>query len=198
MVKSDKSWLQKFRESESSTSIVFGAIVVVVVGILLFNYSKSNPSISNLGEATESASVLSPTGMQLPATYTVVNGDTLWAIAAKYYGQGEKWTELVKENNITANGQVEVGQVLRVPVLETEATPVVVAEPTAAPVAEETKTEPVVAGGSYSVVVGDCLWNIAVAKYNDGYKWTKIYEANKQMIADPDMIYPGQALVIPE
>ena len=45
----------------------------------------------------------------------------------------------------------------------------------------------------------DCLWRIATYDfiYNDGYKWRKIYLANKKTIKDPNLIYPGQKLIIP-
>lgn len=45
----------------------------------------------------------------------------------------------------------------------------------------------------------DCLWNIAAKSdiYDDPWKWKKIYNANKQKIKDPDLIYPGQEFAIP-
>lgn len=50
---------------------------------------------------------------------------------------------------------------------------------------------------TYTVVKGDCLWNIAKKYYGDGSKWTKIYNANKSKIKNPNLIYPGQKLTIP-
>lgn len=50
---------------------------------------------------------------------------------------------------------------------------------------------------TYTVVKGDCLWNIAKKFYGDGSKWTKIYNANKSKIKNPNLIYPGQKLTIP-
>ncbi len=45
----------------------------------------------------------------------------------------------------------------------------------------------------------DCLWNIAARRniYNDPWKWKRIYRANEDKITDPDLIYPGQRLIIP-
>jgi nucleoid-associated protein YgaU len=45
----------------------------------------------------------------------------------------------------------------------------------------------------------DCLWNIAKKPsiYGDPWKWKRIYKANTDKIKDPDLIYPGQRLVIP-
>ena len=50
---------------------------------------------------------------------------------------------------------------------------------------------------TYTVVSGDCLWNIAKKYYGDGSKYPTIYNANKDKIKDPNLIYPGQVLIIP-
>ena len=69
-----------------------------------------------------------------------------------------------------------------------------------APVVEpqpEPKPEPTPAptGDTYTVVAGDCLWNIAYKLYGTGTLYTKLAEANK--IADPYIIYIGQILTVP-
>lgn len=52
---------------------------------------------------------------------------------------------------------------------------------------------------TYTVVKGDCLWNIAKKFYGKGALYTKIYEANKGVIGgNPDKIYPGQVYTIPD
>lgn len=50
---------------------------------------------------------------------------------------------------------------------------------------------------TYTVKKGDCLWNIAKKFYGNGSKYTKIYEANKDKIKNPNVIRVGQVLVIP-
>ena len=50
---------------------------------------------------------------------------------------------------------------------------------------------------TYTVKKGDTLWNIAKKFYGDGSKYKKIYEANKDKIQNPNLIYPNQVLVIP-
>ena len=52
---------------------------------------------------------------------------------------------------------------------------------------------------SYTVVRGDYLWKIAAKDdiYGDAYAWMRIYTSNKDMIADPNLIYPNQVFSIP-
>ncbi len=44
---------------------------------------------------------------------------------------------------------------------------------------------------------GDCLWRIAEKVYGDRSKWRLIYLANRDIIRDPNKIYPKQRLKIP-
>ena len=50
---------------------------------------------------------------------------------------------------------------------------------------------------SYTVQKGDTLWNIAKKFYGDGSNYVAIYEANKDKIKNPNLIYEGQVLTIP-
>lgn len=52
-------------------------------------------------------------------------------------------------------------------------------------------------GQNYTVKRGDCLWNIAKKYYGNGSKYTTIYNANRNKIKNPNLIYPGQVLWIP-
>jgi nucleoid-associated protein YgaU len=51
---------------------------------------------------------------------------------------------------------------------------------------------------TYTVVEGDTLSGIAKRLYGEANKWKRIYDANRDVIDDPDLIYPGQDLKIPE
>ena len=78
------------------------------------------------------------------------------------------------------------------------------AEPPAAEAPEPAEAEPAEAepaeGGArtYTVLSGDTLWKIAERMYGNGSQYTKIFEANTDLLESPDRIFPGQELKIPE
>jgi nucleoid-associated protein YgaU len=49
----------------------------------------------------------------------------------------------------------------------------------------------------HEVVKGDTLWKIAEKYYGDGNLYTNIFEANKDILKDPNVIKIGQKLRIP-
>ncbi|HSJ10302.1 MAG TPA: LysM peptidoglycan-binding domain-containing protein [Longimicrobiales bacterium] len=49
----------------------------------------------------------------------------------------------------------------------------------------------------YTVQAGDTLSAIAQREYGDAGAWTRIYEANRDQLDNPDLIHPGQELSIP-
>ena len=60
------------------------------------------------------------------------------------------------------------------------------------------RTDPSSIPVTYTVKENDCLWNLAVKFYRNGFKYNTIYNANKSIIGDnPNNIYAGQVLVIP-
>ena len=191
MEKALKKWLKDLKLNESTISMILGALVVVVVGILIYNY------FTNVGKETgqpltgdqqlEDQNI--PAG--LPTTHTVVAGEHLWQIAEKYYGSGYNWTDIAEANKLTNPDQIEAGQTLEIPkaavrgeVVEQQIQTQVVAAQT-------------VASDSYTVQKGDSLWSIAVRAYQDGYKWSEIVKANQDKIANPDQIEVGMVLALP-
>ena len=49
----------------------------------------------------------------------------------------------------------------------------------------------------YTIRSGDSLSKIAKEFYGNAADWQKIYEANKDTIKEPNLIYPGQKIKIP-
>ncbi|MEB3299179.1 MAG: LysM peptidoglycan-binding domain-containing protein [Candidatus Sericytochromatia bacterium] len=84
--------------------------------------------------------------------------------------------------------------------------PVVVAPPPAAPSTPAPSgpkapvpvvSSPSTAARSVAVQKGDTLWGIATRELGDGRRWREIFEANRDKIRDPNLIFPGQTFVIP-
>ncbi|WP_412550295.1 LysM peptidoglycan-binding domain-containing protein [Shimia sp. MIT910701] len=65
----------------------------------------------------------------------------------------------------------------------------------------ETKPEPAAAQSPVRIVTvqpGATLWAIARDRYGEGQLYLQVFEANKDKIRDPDLIYPGQVFTVPE
>ena len=137
-------------------------------------------------------------------TYAVVTnnfcaagGDTYYAFAAAtaQFDTGVPLDEAMMEY-ITTELKGVVGAEYAAPQgrITIKTAPVVEPQPEPKP---EPKPEPTPApsGDTYTVVAGDCLWNIAYKLYGTGTLYTKLAEANK--LADPYIIYIGQILTVP-
>ena len=55
-----------------------------------------------------------------------------------------------------------------------------------------------IAEGRIVVQPGQSLWRLARRAYGSGVRYTVIYQANRDQIRDPDLIYPGQTFAVPE
>lgn len=49
-----------------------------------------------------------------------------------------------------------------------------------------------------TVQKGDTLWAISRERFGDGVLYVRLFDANRDLIRDPDLIYPGQIFTIPE
>lgn len=49
----------------------------------------------------------------------------------------------------------------------------------------------------YEIQSGDTLWAISQKFLGNGARYNEIFEANKEVIKNPDLIYPGQKIRIP-
>ena len=63
---------------------------------------------------------------------------------------------------------------------------------------DNTRDEEIFEPVFYTIAKGDTLWGIASEFYGNGSKYRLIVEANLEVIKDADLIYPGQAIRIPE
>lgn len=112
-----------------------------------------------------------------PDTYTVMRGDYLWKIAAKaeIYNDPYAWSRIYTSNTdqIKDANLIYADQIFRIPRQ--------------------------VGPNEHLVVRGEFLSKIAgyANVYGSPFKWNRIYEANKDFISDPNVIFPYQVLNIP-
>jgi len=170
-----------FQSSDDVVSMFLGLVVVVAVVGFMVNFiekRKGNidvPGVSNDLRIEET--MQNGEDLKNPENIIVKKNDSLWKIAVRVYGDGYKWTEIAKVNNLKNPGIILEGQKLVIPKIEKVITDTI------------EKTE-------YVVVRGDNLWNIAVRVYGDGYKWTKIWQDNKSKLNSPDKLEIGMRLII--
>lgn len=165
---------------ENYVSMGLGLLVVLVVGTIIFNAvtgGKKEGIVSETGEAVETEEASPAIKTDLPAKYTVAEGEDLWSVAEKFYGSGYNWVDIVEANKITNPDRVEAGTELTIPAV----TPI----PTPTGVQAEV----------YTVRAGETLFDIAVKVYGDGFAWARIARANN--LRNPNRIEAGQKLVIP-
>lgn len=217
-----KELLKSLKNNESTISMVLGAFIIVIVGILVINFFKTQRQNNLLPEAGKTT-LVDETYIEPVAgkEYVVQEGETLWDIAEKAYGDGFKWTDIAAANDLSGTGVVETGQKISLPSVEVyvpQETPIVdtlETEELALEIIndeEEAETEPVseletismpelidqdsqISGDTYTVVRGDTLWDIAVRAYGDGFRWKEIAEANN--LVNPNLIHQGNVFAIP-
>lgn len=201
--------MKKFSRYESEISSILGMLVVAAIAVFIFLFVKKflpKPSIGQTADQTQQTSEQTTPSPTTSGTYTVKNGQGLSQIAQEVLGDGKRWVEIAKANDLKAPYTLRAGQELKMPeaaVVATtpEVTPAPVATPEATPTAVAPTTAPTSTGTSdteYIVQKGDHLWKIAVAEYGDGHAWVKIYQANKKLIGkNPGRIFSGNKLVLP-
>ncbi|MCM1218166.1 MAG: BspA family leucine-rich repeat surface protein [Lachnospiraceae bacterium] len=123
--------------------------------------------------------------------YIVQPGDTLWRISGKFFGDGHYWRQIYADNmDVIRNpDRIRVGQHLKIYLTAGNNAAV------------RAITVPAMAasgiGGSYVVQPGDNLWSISGKVYGKNTRWREIYEANRNILSNPERIYTKQVLLIP-
>ncbi|GAA2148484.1 hypothetical protein GCM10009760_40600 [Kitasatospora kazusensis] len=164
--------------------------------------------------AAQAAPALAPAAAAQP-TYTVRDtrpADSLWSIAERQLGSGDRWTEIAKLNNgrqmddsgdrFDADRSIQPGWKLLMP---SDAKPDAEAGPvTAAPQPPAATPAPGAAGRQATVRSGDTLSAIAEREMGSSQDWPQLFEANKgvrgpdgEQLTDPDVLVPGMVLTVP-
>lgn len=193
-------FFSQFRLGESYTSLILGAVVVLVVGILFFAFARGsrNNQTSSTRETPATTATVTPKDSQTSSTYTVKPGDDLWTISENVYKDGYRWTEIAKLNKLENPGIIHAGNKLMMPNEQKNDSSTKSTLSTAKPsstVQKDSSINSSITANTYTVVRGDNLWNIAVRAYGDGYKWVDIARENK--LANPHLIHAGNVFKIP-
>jgi nucleoid-associated protein YgaU len=142
--------------------------------------TEESSDLADISDDEEPSLDDSPTISEAPSmdagangTYTVKSGDTLMWIAFKIYGDYSRWSDLSSQNGNVV--RISEGQVLNY------------TEPS-----ERFAWNP--KGNPHTVVSGDTLGTISNDKYGTAAKWRSIYDNNRPMIKDPNLIFAGFTL----
>lgn len=191
--------------NQSKASMVLGALIILVVGILVFNYFNKNKASLGPAQQTQTNQQQDVSPDNLPGKYTVKEGDTLFGVAENYYKNGDNFTEIAKANNLTNPDQIEAGQTLEIPKIELQqAQASLQPSPSAEPEQKQalgtgggnsTIWGEKIEGNTYTIVEGDWLSTIAGRAYGDIMAFDRIAKANN--ISNPDLIEPGIVLNLP-
>lgn len=119
--------------------------------------------------------------------YRVQDGDTLPGISEKFYDDASKAEELRKANNDVSDDTLKAGQELVIPDM---------------PILNDIEEIHQIDRNKYKKTVyrvkwGDNLYEIASRVFQDGKRWTVIFDANKREIKDINDLPVGQVIIIP-
>ncbi|HCQ31045.1 TPA: hypothetical protein DIU27_01500 [Candidatus Collierbacteria bacterium] len=206
-----KNILKFFKLNENAISTLMGAVVIVVIAGLIFNYFRTanlktwQGILLNEQQPATTEKKDESINDKLIDTYKVVKGDDLWHISEKYYKSGYNYVDIMSENKITGKGLISAGMELRIPKVDPKKITVFEAKKDIAISdkgdvirAEVKPSGKPIEAGEYTTQKGDSYWKLAVRAYGDGFKWTKIYWANKKVFTNPDLIYSGVKITIPK
>jgi len=131
-------------------------------------------------------------------TYTIVQGDTLYGIAMKHYGDARS-AQIIEAANPGLNPTaLRVGEKILLPEKPPAAEKLPAAAGGSAAAAGAAPAAPA-AGKVYLVQKNDTLIGISKRIYGDASMYRKIYEANKDILSSPSAtLHIGQKLRLPE
>ena len=135
--------------------------------------------------------------------YTWKAGDTFPALAQRFYGDPSRLATLKRLNE--GRSEVQPGERVLVPIfdldaVQTAAEPAAAPKSAAAPIAAsapKSEVQPAGAGRVHVVQEGESLWKIAKKELGSGARWNEIYEANRDVLPNPEALHTGQKLRVP-
>lgn len=178
---------KQFNNPDSLVSLFLGVAVVVVTGVLIFNYVKGKKEVTAKPETTKEQQKVNNPAAPLPTTHTIMAGESLWKISEAYFQSGYNWVDIASANKLANADALEAGQKLTIPKVEKR----VPVGQVSSSMVEVKKPE----NSKYTVVQGDTLWSIATKTYGTGYRWGEIAKLNK--LSNANLIHAGNVLQLP-
>jgi len=118
--------------------------------------------------------------------HTVKRNETLYEISERIYGTPIHWRRIQKANKNIAPTALKIGMVLLIPKIEK-------APPRLSPTTTLSKGP-----RRHAVAAGETFWAMAEKYYDDGTKWKVLWNANRDIVPDPNKLQAGITVVIPE
>ncbi|MGW7824656.1 LysM peptidoglycan-binding domain-containing protein [Streptomyces puniciscabiei] len=209
--------------SQRAAALLIGSIIVLLpTGSALASDAQAAPATTAArvpGQAqapqaakSEQSTALAASTAASGTTYTVRQtrpAESLWGIAERELGDGERWREIAHLNEghtmadgtiFRANSFLQPGWQLRMPETAAAAGGVRTQLGDSEPAAEDK------GGHVVTVHPGDYLSKIAEKELGDGDDWPRLFDASRgkpqphglPKITDPDIIYAGQQVTVPE
>jgi len=125
----------------------------------------------------------------------VQSGESMIAIARRYYGDHSLAGALARFNEIDNPDSIRVGHRLRIP--SAEALGGTGSEAASRPASNRSESQPAPVYTNYTVKRGDTLSEISQELLGTARRWREIYELNRDVIRDPDNLVAGTELKIP-
>lgn len=167
-------------ESEEDADFVVDSDEELILGAdeheaLVTKDSNEKSSLNSDEMMIETQPLLENEGASKMGEYVVQKGDTLMLIAFKLFGDYGKWKDILGQNPGLSAVKLSEGKVLKYKMM-----------------GELFEWNP--KGNPYLIKRGDTLGSISTDKYGTDKKWQLIYDNNRPLIKDPNLIFAGFTL----
>lgn len=215
-----KEYQVPFKINESLISMILGVLVVLLVGLIAYNYFRTHREVVPTTTPTKTVAVVvqpqnqpkvtenKPAPIAMPKNEAVQQkigqGQSAVALPATHkVVAGESLWTIAEQYYKSGYNYVDIAKVNNL----ANANVLTVGQQLTIPKVEVRQpltianaTTPVITqsritGNSYMVVKGDSIWEISVRAYGDGYQYQKIVMANH--LTNPSLIFSGNKLTIP-